>query len=267
MKKMKYVLLSTLLLSASLFTSCNKAEMIMIVGVKSSESFDEIGILVSALDYRNQEEIDGINFYTGKISGKNVVIAQTPVGTSEAAMTTTIGIKQYHPKYVISEGSSGGHHTQAEVHDIILGKDILDIASYEGDISDPEHGGKDGGHITLQHPTLHSDTTLLETASKVEYKVEDINPDVTQGIIASSDCWNKGVNFVNSLHNVFQEDCEEMESYAVANVCKNYNIPMLAIRVISNNLILGSGAGEPGEFDPKAKENCQHYVLDVVKAI
>ena len=253
MKKMKFVLLSTLLLTSGLFTSCNNTSKVdvMVVGVHHEEDYDEIDILIDNLTNKNKQVVDNLNFYTGNIGKKRVVIAETPLRTSAAAMTTTIGIKQYHPKYVINEGTSGGHHAELTYNDIILGKDILDMASYKGAGDNPDSW-------ELKNPTLHANEALLNTASGI--KSEHVGK-VVPGIIASSDAWNNDIGFIEKLYKNFGEDCEEMESYAVTTVCDNYKIPSLAIRVISNNTVTGEG------FKTEPGKNCQRFVIDVIKGM
>ncbi|MCQ2796505.1 MAG: 5'-methylthioadenosine/S-adenosylhomocysteine nucleosidase [Bacilli bacterium] len=264
MQKIKYIMLSTLFLSLGVFTSCNKPSYdVMVVGVNNGKGWEETSILINSLENKKEEKIDNISFHIGKINNKQVVVVESPIGTSEAAMTTTIGIKQYAPKYVISEGTAGGHHDNINVNDIVLGKDILDISSFKGPGDDPS--AWEGKYNGLEHPTLQSNENLLKIASEV--KCEKVGHITVNGVISSSDCWNTSVDFVNKLYGRYKEDCEEMESYAVANVCKHYNIPSLAIRVISNNLMLGSEEGEPGEYNPEAGKNGQYYTIDVIKAI
>lgn len=258
MRKMKYVLLSSLLLTPALFISCKKSSIIMIVGVNETD-WNEINVLVDALNNRNQETINNINFYTGTINRKNVVIAEAPIGTSEAAMTTTIGINHYNPKYVITEGTSGGHHAGVDYNDIILGKDVLNMASYQGDPFHPEGNPPESEPLHLLHPTLHSDEELLKKAREV---VNPVGANIKEdGVIASSDCWNTGKEYVNALHTAFGEDCEEMESYAVLNVCQYFKVPSLAIRIISNNLITDK------PYIKEAGENVQKYTINVIKSL
>lgn len=256
MQKLKYVLLSTLFLSFGTFISCNKSTTdIMIIGVNEGD-WNEISVLIDNLNNCKKQTINYINFYSGKINEKNVVVAEAPIGTSEAAMVTTIGIEHFDPQYVITEGTAGAHHDALTYNDIILGCDVLDIASYKGDPSDPTLIEE------LQHPILHSDPVLLSKAKKVKNPVEESRVK-ENGVIASSDCWNTSKEYVNALYTRFGEDCEEMESYAVLNVCAFYNTPALAIRMISNNLI------NDEEYDP-AKEvakQCQLYTIDVINAI
>jgi len=50
-----------------------------------------------------------------------------------------------------------------------------------------------------------------------------------------------------------------MESNEAAVICQNYDIPFLAIRVLSNTCLNNE------EFNPAAGEACQKFVLNVVK--
>ncbi len=252
MQKIKYFLISNLLLLTSLFTSCNnKNYQIMIVGVNEPK-FNEIGILISQLSSRKIETIDNINFYTGTIENKSVVIAESPVGMTGAAMTTTIGIKEFSPRYIISEGSCGGHHKDVHLNDIILGQTIYNFASYKGDPQNP------GEEFALSSPTLYSDNNLIKIAREIDYQKGKV---IENGIISSCDSWNTGKKYISFLHSKFSEDCEEMESYAVTSVANNYKIPSIAIRGISNNIITAEG------YTEEAGENVQQFVLDFIKSI
>lgn len=250
MRKMKYMLLTTFLLTSGMFTSCSKNNgSILIVGVNFPE-FEEIRYLVDHLTNKQTSIIANQTFYTGSINNRRVIIAESGVGVCNASIITTIGINHFHPQYVINEGSSGGHVESLNVNDIILGETMINMASYVGDPYHPE-----SWELTL--PYLHSDTNLLNKALSVPYQYGNRR----LGTISTSDSWNTGVEFINTLHAKFGEDCEEMESYAVANVCDLYNVPHLSIRAISNNAVSGA------EYSQDAGLNCQKYTLDVIKAL
>ncbi len=52
---------------------------------------------------------------------------------------------------------------------------------------------------------------------------------------------------------------EEMEGAAAAMMAEAFGVPMLAIRVLSNNLTNG------GAYDPSTARDCQEYTLRVVQ--
>lgn len=222
---------------------------IMIVGI-NIPNFDEISYLISQLTSKKKLVIDKQTFYLGRINHQPIVIAHSGIGSNNASIITTIGINHFHPKYVISEGTSGAHNTFINVNDIILGKNILDITSYYGDLFEPNEW-------KLLGAILHDDIFLLKKAMNTRYK----KGLVKLGTLASSNCWNTSSKFIKKLHNKFHEECEEMESYAVANVCEIYQIPHLSIRIISNNLL------NKQPYDKNAGLNCRKYTLDVIKEL
>ncbi|MBQ2258423.1 MAG: hypothetical protein II247_07120 [Lachnospiraceae bacterium] len=61
------------------------------------------------------------------------------------------------------------------------------------------------------------------------------------------------------LHELTGSSCEEMESNAVAQICTNYGIPFIAIRILSNAAIHNEF------FAPEAGDACQKYVLNVAE--
>ena len=52
---------------------------------------------------------------------------------------------------------------------------------------------------------------------------------------------------------------EEMEGAAAAMMAEAFGVPMLAIRVLSNNITNG------GVYDPSTAQDCQEYTLRVVR--
>ena len=73
--------------------------------------------------------------------------------------------------------------------------------------------------------------------------------------------WNKELDRIALIHAQFNTSCEEMETYAVAQVCAYMETPFLGIRILSNNEI------HQESFDPQTGPDCQNYVLDVARAI
>ena len=82
---------------------------------------------------------------------------------------------------------------------------------------------------------------------------------VHKGVIGSGDIWNcekDKIMYLNQKHDVV---CEEMEGIAVYTVAKNYNIPVVGIRVISDNEMLAE------EYDRNLGLECQKFVYEIVK--
>ena len=52
---------------------------------------------------------------------------------------------------------------------------------------------------------------------------------------------------------------EEMEGAAAAMIAEAFGVPMLGIRVLSNNLTNGGG------YDPSTARDCQEFTMEVVR--
>ena len=82
------------------------------------------------------------------------------------------------------------------------------------------------------------------------------------GTTGSGDAWNNERDVIVNFRNQFGTDCENMEDFAVAQICEQFSVPYLAIRIISNTALYDN---EP--FDKSKGEDCQVFCLDVIRAI
>ncbi len=64
--------------------------------------------------------------------------------------------------------------------------------------------------------------------------------------------------YLNKIHDVI---CVEMEGISIYTIANNYNIPVVGLRIISDNEILN----EP--YDRNLGEECQQFVFDAVKEL
>ncbi|MBQ9389141.1 MAG: hypothetical protein IJU07_03085, partial [Synergistaceae bacterium] len=106
---------------------------------------------------------------------------------------------------------------------------------------------------------LPSDAKLKASALSVKDKYKSGR--VVEGRISSTSSWENRVDRILFLNEQFSSSCEEMETFAVANICRIYGVPFLGVRVISNSAIKGI------QFDPKVARYCQDFVIEVVKKI
>ena len=65
------------------------------------------------------------------------------------------------------------------------------------------------------------------------------------------------------IYNTYKTLCEEMETGAVYTIAKNFNIPVIGIRVITNNEVLKEIYDN--EYAKKLATDCQMFVEKVVK--
>ena len=63
------------------------------------------------------------------------------------------------------------------------------------------------------------------------------------------------------FHKEFGTSVEEMEGAAAAMMAEAYGVPMLGIRVLSNNITNG------GAYDATTARDCQEFVLALVRHV
>lgn len=236
---------------------------ILIVGAMNPE----INYLVEKIENCKQSQISVYEFYEGTINNYPVVLVKTGIGLVNASSAVTIAIQKYNPILILNEGTAGGITVNRHKKDIIIGTEVFNINSYKTPYKELGEGSDsrdwelmmftDGG--IDQKTVFKSDESLAQIA----YSIKDVykNGSVYTGVIGSGDVWNREkdkLKYLDEKHNV---SCEDMESIAIYTVAQNYNIPVLAIKIMSDNELLKE------EYEPKVGLYCQEFVYEVILEI
>jgi adenosylhomocysteine nucleosidase len=234
----------------------------------------EIRKLAGAIENAREETVSGWTFWTGTIDGYPVVISKTLKGLSNAAAATALAAERYHPAAIINQGTAGGHQSDLQVYDIVLGTDAINLGSFKTGFRARGRGSEVAEWAPLdltrsdgsasQDPNartmrrFHGDPGLLSAAQRVRDTYRKGR--VVEGVIGSSEVWNSELDRIQHFHDAFGTIAEEMETASAAQIAGLFQIPFLGIRVVSNNIT------NDGAYDPRTGEACQEYVYAVVKA-
>ncbi len=230
----------------------------------------ELNVLLDKLELENVYEEKSCTFYEGKIYNKNVVVVHINVGMVNSAIATTLGIKRYNPKAIFIEGTAGGHGVNVHKGDIVVSTGTLNMNSIETEFKDENEGShplkwklRRFGHMPQESDEIVIDASqeLINVAKEIESDYLKNNDSVTihYGIVGSGDIWNKEIDMIKRFANEYKTLCEDMESGAAFQVSKIYNVPILAVRVISNNEI------HRELYDRTLGAKSQEYVLEIIK--
>ena len=93
----------------------------------------EVDTLTDKLVNRTSNTFLGIQFTTGELEDRRVVIASTGVGKVNAAMTATLLLDHFHPSEVIFTGIAGGINPELNPGDIVSSRSyvILNLPTTE----------------------------------------------------------------------------------------------------------------------------------------
>lgn len=203
----------------------------------------EASSLIEKLSNVTCKTVHQYTFYEGFINSYPVVICHCQVMSIHASVATYMAIEKYNPIAIISQGTAGAHGKNMHKGDIIIGEKCVNIVSMQTPLKREGEGSNpltwnlltfiDGEENRFEYQS--GDAHLVEVAKKVTY----LGGNVHFGNIGSGDVWNREADKILWLHENYGTLCEEMEGIAVYTVANNFDIPVLGIRVISNNEILG----------------------------
>ncbi|MBQ0083230.1 MAG: 5'-methylthioadenosine/S-adenosylhomocysteine nucleosidase [Clostridiales bacterium] len=229
----------------------------------------ELSAILSALENPKKENIGCYEYYSGTLCGTPAVAVKTQIGSVNCAAALNIGIMKFSPSYVILQGTAGAHSKDLHRGDIVIAKSIVPIAAYvsserkKGEGISPDNWFFCGA-LELKKNELSGrsellcDSGLIDTAAALPYTAGK----KVIGVIGSGDVWNKELDMIEYLNRRFGTLCEEMEGFAAAQICAQYNIPFADIRVISNN------EWYPDEtFLSESAALCQQFCIELAKKL
>lgn len=173
------------------------------------------------------------------IPNAEVIYVETGIGKVNAAMHTMRAICEYHPDVVINLGSAGT--LNHKVGDIIVCNSFVDRdlrnVTIDGVISEIEFDRDAINRIFLsEHLMDHA--KLIGTC-------------------------NTGDSFITQGTDI-EGDVIDMESYAVADVCRNMGIPFIAVKYVTD--VVGQNSAQEWYAKLKdAREGLTKFFNDAVK--
>ena len=115
---------------------------------------------------------------------------------------------------------------------------------------------KNGGHENIV-PLEANRSLLNEWYGKLQSIFQE---KIHVGTIVSGDSWNREVDRIKWFCEKVNSKCEDMESYAVYEVCMAQQVPVVGIRMISNSSI------NQEEYDRTLAEKLQKLLIGVLSS-
>lgn len=197
--------------------------MIGIIGAMVTE----IDYLTSLLEDAHTDTVSGIEYRSGKMHGKEVVIAKCGVGKVYAAVCTQTMILRYRPDVIINTGTGGTLSKSLGICDICIAERVLQHDMDTSAVGDPV--GMVSGVNRIYFPC---DKAIAEKIAEI---AGAIGAHSVIGTIASGDQFVADAERKKQIVSLFAADACEMEAGAIGHVCFINNVPFAAIRAISDN--------------------------------
>lgn len=207
-----------------------------------------------------EKEIQGYHFYEGKIKDYPIVISLSKVGLINTSSSLTIAMMEYNPIAIINIGITGATTKELHVGDIVVGESCININSYRTPIKKEQEGTNPNTWELLTFLSGEPDRFIEYKSSKelieLTKKIISLEKEkIYYGRIGSGDCWNREIDRILFLNQEYQILCEDMESIATYTIANQLNIPVIALKIISDNSLIGE------EYNREIGINIQKYAL------
>lgn len=257
--------------------SCGETRTYLVLYAFEAEGM----ILAGQMEQADSLVILGRPVLTGQLAGKDIILAESGIGMTNAAMTTQKLIDVFNPKAVIFSGIAGAIDSSVHIGDIVVCERwITHDYVYHG------AGGPQPRGIGVYSPRIDSvsrmrsfpvDSVMFEIAGAIHIEdfplreIVDRKPVVMIGGVGVS-----GNAFIDNLEkriwlaDSFGGLVTDMETAAVAQVCHINNIPFIGFRSASD-LAGGSGSlsarAELDRFFEVAAENSAMLVKEFLRVL
>lgn len=218
----------------------------------------EVENLKAQIENKETKIISGIEFVSGKIFNKEIVVAKCGIGKVFAAICTEAMILNFKPGYIINTGVGGTLTEKLSIGDIAISQALCQHDMDTSPIGDPK-GLLSGINII----NIPADEKLIELAQEV---IKERNINFKTGIIASGDQFIANKSQKDFIVSEFSAIACEMEGASVAHVCYVNNVKFLVLRAISDSADNSSHMDYP-TFLKMAAENSTKVTLELIKRI
>jgi adenosylhomocysteine nucleosidase len=200
----------------------------------------ELQPLLARLTDSRTEKAAAWQFWTGTLAGKSVVITRTEGDPLNAVAATTLALRRYTPKLVITFGPARAHDPALRPGDVVVSDSF---AAFDGMISPHRDLGAGSTSLTwhkLAHPLMTAgekenrqerfpaDPTALAVAGKLSVP----RGRLVTGVLGSAHQVNREADRVAWLREQWGTSCEDGESAHIAGCALLFGTPVLGLRVI-----------------------------------
>lgn len=188
---------------------------------------DEVREIISRLEERTTETVGGIEYNTGVLHGKRVVVARCGVGKVFAAICAEAMIIKYQPSLIVNSGVGGALDKKLRPLDIVFADRLVQHDMDTSPLGDPV-----GLISNINRVYFETDTralTLLESAAA------ELDINYLVGTIATGDKFIVEKSDKDRITSLFGASACEMEGGAIAHTAFVNKTPFMAIRAISDS--------------------------------
>ncbi|TVK92025.1 5'-methylthioadenosine nucleosidase [Shewanella algae] len=213
----------------------------------------EVAHLIASLENPQHSKVAGIEFVSGTLVGKEVIVTRSGIGKVAASIATSLLIEKFAPDAVINTGSAGGFVDALQIGDIVISDEVryhdVDVTAF----------GYEMGQMAQQPAAFIPDHKLMLAAKQAIAGLGEVK--AIEGLICTGDSFicDPERTAVMLKHFPIMAACE-MEGAAIAQVCHQFGVPFVVIRSLSDN----ANNDSPVDFDAYLVKAGHHSALMVI---
>ena len=196
--------------------------MIGIIGAMDTE-INELKVSIKEM---KTEIISNIEFYSGKINNKDVVVAKCGIGKVFAAVCTEAMILNYHPEKIIHIGIAGALLNELGVKDVAIANSVVQY--------DVDQTAFDMPLGFIQGPDIVNIPCDKKIVAQIENSAKNLNINYKTGVIASGDKFISNNMDKEKIIKNFGAIAVDMEGAATGQVCYVNDVDFCVVRAMSD---------------------------------
>lgn len=219
---------------------------------------EEVEQLFAAMEIEKEEHRAMMDFKSGKLEGKDVVVVRSGIGKVNAAVCTQILIDDFGADHIINTGLAGSLKPEVKLGNMVISSDAV-----HHDVDAVGFGYALGQVPRMKTVEFVADEAMIECAKKACENIISKN-NVHVGRIVSGDQFISDVSKKEEIISNFGGYCTEMEGASIAQVAYINAVPFVILRAISDNADESSIDQEP-EFEKNGLNDSAEVIKEFVK--
>ena len=215
----------------------------MLLGIMGAMP-EEMDKIIASIQHKEIVERGSRIYYKGNLFGQQVVAVFSRWGKVAAATTATNMILEFNVDQIVFTGVAGGISPELHVGDIVIGQRLYQhdmdarplMRRFEIPLTGKTSFETPQQNVDTMSQAVHNFLKNNKDFRKTLHEQHITNVKMMSGDIASGDLFISSTKMKHALiKNLPSVVCAEMEGAAVAQVCDDYGVPLIVVRVISDS--------------------------------
>ena len=234
----------------------------------------EIAPIERRLQDSREVAVRGNVFRVGTLNGRKVVVGRSGIGKVNAAIAATLLIGEFNPSAILFSGTAGAIDPDLHPGDVVIG---ATMAQHDVGLQASDGVQRRGVRNTLtgeRDPLLVPAPEVLLTAARRSAQGlslpavraadgENRMPRIVEGVIVTGDVFVSDETLRVALRNTLGATAVEMEGAAVVQTCRQFSVPCLVVRSITDRAD-GQAQASYQQFLTTASENAATLVAAII---